>query len=640
MILTTIAAAVFLGILAQVLAERWKFPAILPLLLFGMVAGPQILGILHPSELGEFFKEFVHIGVAIILFEGGLSLSLDELRRVRGAVGNLLSLGMLVTWGASASLAHFFLDMPWSSASLFGAIVTVTGPTVIVPLLRHMIAPRQVKAILVSEGLIIDPIGAVLAYMVLQWIERAGIPPTRLAGELFTLAATGAVVGFAFGSLGNLFAKRRLASGDLRNLGILALVLMCFMASEHTSSESGILAVVVMGITMSAARIPDLEPLRNFKEQLTILLISILFVLLAAQLDLQAIVELGWGGAAVAAGLVLVVRPLSVLLSVFPGQLDWRGRTVLAMTAPRGIVAAAVASLAARELTQYGLAGGTTLEGLVYLVILVTGLWATMMAVLLPRWLGYLDDPSRQLAVLVGANPVTHGLAKSLQAEGRQAVVVDSVRSKLEALRGEGVSAVRGDARASATYERAGVERDTTVVFLTTNDELNVLAAELVHNEFGVEHPVATLQTPSPEFGSERRAWMDLLGGGAVDLPRWFERLRSGRAGFLTLVNTEPVREALEDLRERHPGRTVIVCGWREGEPHFRVREEALDTFERLTVLAAGEARNVLSPFEEGGEALPEEGLDRPLGEVEEESGAEAARGPLQGPPPGPVDAH
>lgn len=620
MILTTVAAAVFLGILAQVLAERWKLPAILPLLLFGIAAGPQALKVLNPEALGDFFRTFIHIGVAIILFEGGLSLHLPDLRRVGGPVGQLLSLGMAVTWVASAALAHYFLGLAWPIAALFGAIVTVTGPTVIVPLLRHMIAPRPVKTVLVSEGLIIDPIGAVLAYLVLQWILRAGIPPQEIARELFTLAATGALLGFAFGKLGDTFAKRRIGGGELRNLTVLALVLMCFLTAERFAPESGILAVVVMGVTMSAANIPDLEPLRAFKEQLTILLISVLFVLLAGQLDLQAVFDLGWPGLAVAVGMVVLVRPLSVFLSVFPKQMDAKQRTVLALLAPRGIVAAAVASLVARELTDHGVAGGAALEGLVYLVIVVTGLWATAMALGLPRWLGYIDDPSRRLVVLVGANPVSRGLAKVLQDEGRKVAVVDSVRAKLEELRRQGFGAVRGDARTSATYERAGVERDTQVLLMTTNDELNLLAAELVRGEFGVEHPVAALHTPSPELGSERRAWLDVLGGDAVDLVGWQEKLKTGHAGFLTLdVADDSLRDALEDLQENRSEDLVVVCSWPDGKPSFHVDAPTLAKARRVTVLAAGEVRNELMAASQQEPVEPSPG--EPSGEPPTEPG-------------------
>ncbi len=184
-----------LGIAGQIIAERFQLPAIMPLLVLGILCGPFGLAFVHPEALGDSLEALIHLGVAIILFEGGLSLDPQRLSKVGSAVGNLLTIGVAVTGVASAAVAHWAVDMPWATAALFGAIVTVTGPTVIVPLLRHMIAPRKVKTILLSEGLMVDPIGAILAYLVLQWIARAGIPFRALTGEVLTLAATGIVLG-------------------------------------------------------------------------------------------------------------------------------------------------------------------------------------------------------------------------------------------------------------------------------------------------------------------------------------------------------------------------------------------------------------------------------------------------------------
>lgn len=624
-ILTTLVAAVGLGIAAQILAERFRLPAILPLLLIGIAAGPQLLGVVTPGSLGAVLEEAIHIGVAVILFEGSLSLNLLQLREVGSAVRNLLTVGLVITGVGSAVLAQWVTGMPWTTAALFGAILTVTGPTVIVPLLRHMIAPRRVKTILVSEGLIVDPIGVVLAYLVLQWIERAGMPLPDLVMEVLILTLYGVGVGFIFGKLGQFFARTRVSSAELRNLTVLALVLVCYFLSELLQHQSGILAVVVMGITMSAANIPDLEPLRAFKEQLTTLLISTLFVLLAAQLDLGSIAALGWRGMVVAMALILVVRPLSVFLSVMPKQLTLKERTVLALTAPRGIVAAAVASLAALELTERGIAGGPQLEGLVYLSILVTGAWATLMALVLPKMLGFADDPSRRLTVLVGANTLSRELGLRLAEAGRKTIIVDSVPAKLQAFRSEGLDAVRGDARDADTYEKAGVERDTQVLLLTPNDELNLLAAELVHHEFGVEHPVVALQDPSPEFGSTRRTWMDLLGGRAFELSRWQRRLDSGYpgargSGTARLVDI-PVGETdvvdmLRVLEEDLPERVVPIVAWQGDDPRFRFRLAEAPRFDRVTMLVAQD-----SEVEQRLEALlaqaRERGAEEPM-EMEE----------------------
>jgi NhaP-type Na+/H+ or K+/H+ antiporter len=616
LLLQTVSVAVFLGIAAQVVADRFKLPAILPLLLFGVAAGPFGMGIVQPSSLGEGLEVFIKLGVAIILFEGGLSLDPHQLRRVGAAVRNLLTVGVLVTWLGAAWLAHAVIGMPWSTAALFGAIVTVTGPTVIVPLLRHMIAPRRVRTVLVSEGLIVDPIGAVLAYLVLQWIERADRPLAPLLTELLVLAVTGGVLGFVAGTVAKWSAGSRLVGRELRNLVILALLVGMFLLAELQAPESGILAAVVMGLTMSAAKIPDLEPLRAFKEQLTVLFISLLFVLLAARLDLAAIVDLGWRGIVVVFGLILVVRPIAVAVSVWPAHFDWRERLMLALTAPRGIVAAVVASLIAIKLRASGVAGAGALEGLVYLVIVVAGVWATVMAVVLPRLLGWTRDPSRRLTVLVGATPLAQALAAALVAEGRKVVVVDSVDHKLEPLRGGDVQTVRGDARDSSTYEQAGVERDTSVLALTTNDELNLIVAELVRGEFGVEHPAVALQRPPEELGRLRRAWVDVLGGQGVDVPAWVRDLENDRAAVVTIpLDDEEARLVAAERIEPAEEDSLFVCGWTGGTPSFGFPFEGLDRLERVTLLARnGEAREALEGLLGAGEKEAEEAV--PAGEV------------------------
>jgi NhaP-type Na+/H+ or K+/H+ antiporter len=587
-ILTTLVAAVALGIAGQIVAERFQLPAIMPLLVLGIFFGPFGLALVHPEALGNALEALIHLGVAIILFEGGLSLDPQRLSRVGSAVGNLLTIGVAVTGIASAAAAHWAVGMPRTTAALFGAVVTVTGPTVIVPLLRHMIAPREVKTILHSEGLIVDPIGAILAYLVLQWIERAGIPFTILTGEVVTLAATGIVLGFVAGALAKLILGTRLVGGELRNLTILALLMVCYLVSEHQAHQSGILAATVMGLTISAADLPDLVTVRAFKGQLTTLIISMLFILLAAQLDLGAVIALGWRGLVVVAALVGVVRPLSVALSIWPQQIDLRGRTVIALTAPRGIVAAAVASLAAREMGKAGLAGGAELEGLVYLTILVTGAWATVGALVLPKLLGYTDDPARLKAVLVGANALSENLARLLTSAGRSSVGIDASSWRLDRFRASGLPVVVGDARDAATYEDAGVERDSLVIATTTNDELNLLVAEMVRAEFGVEHPVVAIQQPPDELGRRSRAWIDLLGGGGIDVPKWIRKIEDGQAVEITIDPRSPEAQAALRAVEREDRSGVLrLVGFTDGEPVFSVDDPHLAQLDRLTLLAA-----------------------------------------------------
>ena len=586
-ILQTLVAAVFLGILAQIIAHRWRLPAILPLLILGMLCGPSGLSLFDPGALGHTLEVVVHLGVAIILFEGGLSLKLEQLRQVGTSLRNLLSIGTLVTWVGAAWLANFFTGIAWPTAALFGAIVTVTGPTVVAPLLRHLVAPKRARTLLLSEGLMIDPIGAVLAYFVLQWIERSGLHWQALSVDLLHLAATGAILGFAAGIVAVFAMRSRKLGDELRNLVTLALLLGCFLLAELQSPQSGILASMVMGLTVSGTASSDLHPLKSFKGQLTVLVISILFILLSGQLDLESIGRLGMAGALVVAGLILIVRPLAVFLSIPPSALSIRERLLLGLTAPRGIVAAAVASLSAIQLRAEGMdQDAATLEGLVYLVIIVTCTFSTVLAPVLPRWLGFTDDPSRRRVILVGAHTFSVHMARILGAEGWQAVVIDGVSRKLSGVRAERIVAVAGDARDAETYDRAGVERDTEVLALTANDELNLLVAELVRNEFGVEHPVVGLQNPPEELGSQRLPWIDLLGQGNLNLPKWSQLLSEGKAWLTTLELTPLQTAELADVLRENASQAVLICGWRaDGRPVFHLSATPLKDFKKLTLL-------------------------------------------------------
>ncbi|MEM1177789.1 MAG: sodium:proton antiporter [Acidobacteriota bacterium] len=603
LILETIVAAVFLGILAQVVAHRFKLPAILPLLILGMACGPSGLKLFHPGSLGNTLEVIVHLGVAVILFEGGLSLDLNQLRQIGGPLRNLLTVGTAVTGVGAAVIAHWAVGVSWPTAALFGAIVTVTGPTVIQPLLRHMVAPKKVRTLLLSEGLMIDPIGAVLAYLVLQWIERAGLGFRSVFVELLGLAVTGSILGLVAGFMAVQAVKRRFLSEELRNLVILALLFGAFLWAELQAETSGILAAVVMGLVVSFAHIPDMSPLKAFKGQLTVLFISVLFILLSGQLDLNAMRELGWEGALVVVGLILIVRPLSVFASIPGKAFDLREKTLVALTAPRGIVAAAVASLSAIALRDHGQQeDAVLLEGLVYLTILATCTWATIMATWLPRWLGYDGDPSRRRVVMVGANGLSTALSKLFRERQWTVVVVDGVRSKLATLQKGGIVGVPGDARDAVTYENAGVERDAQLLAMTTNDELNLLVAELVRDEFGVEHPVVLVQQRSEEFGSLRRAWADVLSGQDLNLPAWSRRLEDGTAELRTidLPQDEIRRQMYRSLIAEGSRRVVQLIGWHGHQPIFDPREDEFRDAKTVTVMMTPQGAEELDSILEG----------------------------------------
>jgi hypothetical protein len=283
-----------------------------------------------------------------------------------------------------------------------------------------------------------------------------------------------------------------------------------------------------------------------------------------------------------------VIRPLAVALSVWPSQLDGKGRTVVALTAPRGIVAAAVASLAAREMGKADLTGAAELEGLVYMTILVTGAWSTIAALALPKILGYMDDPARRKAVLIGANALSETVARILSSAGRTTAVVDASSWRLDRFRVAGLRSVVGDARDAATYEEAGVERDSLVVAVSTNDELNLLVAEMVRAEFGVEHPIVAIQQPPEELGRRSRAWIDLFGGRSVDVPKWNRKIDNEQVSEVTIDPQSPEAvEALHAVEHDHRNGALRLVGFKGDEPILQVDDVGLAQLDRLTLLVA-----------------------------------------------------
>ncbi|MBD3815931.1 MAG: cation:proton antiporter, partial [Halothiobacillus sp.] len=300
-ILITLTGIIVTGIGAQWLAWRLKVPAILFLLGIGLLLGP-LTGLLDPNALlGDLLFPFVSLAVAVILFEGALTLQFKELKGVGSAVWLLVTLGAFVTWVIASYAAYFFVGLPPLVAALFGAIVIVTGPTVIVPLLRIVRPSVKVSTLLRWEGIIIDPIGAVVAVLVFEYILMRTVPAHANAGltaiiiPFLELIGVGMVLGLVGGYLLGLILRRHLLPEYLVNVVVLATVLAVFTASNLMADESGLIAVTVMGILLANMRAVPLAEILHFKESLTILFISGLFILLAARIQPAMFSSIGFG---------------------------------------------------------------------------------------------------------------------------------------------------------------------------------------------------------------------------------------------------------------------------------------------------------------------------------------------------------
>lgn len=372
----TFAVALAAGMLTHVVARKLQVPELVLLLAVGVLLGPEILGVIRPESLGTALDYVVGMSVAVILFEGGLNLNLGRLRGEQVIVRRLVTLGALITAMGGTLAARHVMGWDLRVSFLFGSLVVVTGPTVITPLVRRISVRSNLRTILEAEGVLIDPIGAIGAVVVLEFVltsAEPGVDPgmTELL-RLPTRLLLGAGIGVAGGiTMGLLLCNEEFLPRGLENVTTLALVLALFEVSEAIQAESGIMAAAVAGIVVGNMETHVEEELKHFKEQLTVMLLGLLFVLLASTVELEAIAGLGWRGIATVAVLMVVVRPASIWLCSLGTGLDLREKLFLGWISPRGIVAAAVASLFARTLPGDA-ADGAAFQALVFSVIAVT----------------------------------------------------------------------------------------------------------------------------------------------------------------------------------------------------------------------------------------------------------------------------
>ncbi len=479
-------AIVGLGICAQWVAWRVRVPSILLLLAMGLLAGP-ITGFMDPNELlGDLLQPLVSLSVAVILFEGGLSLKVRELRDISGVFLRLTTIGVAMSWLGGMLAAHQFLGFSWSLSALLGAILVVTGPTVIGPILRHLRLGGQVGALLKWEGIVIDPVGAILAVVVFI-VARSGISPEATRGVLLDLGQT-VLVGLALGGAGALVlaqAMRRFWIPDsLQNAVSLSLVFLVATVANRLGAEAGLLAVTVMGVVLANQKSVPIKHLVEFKENLSVLLISSLFIILSARLRLEDFKELGWGSVLFVGALILVVRPASVLISTMGTKLGWRERAFLCWMAPRGIVAVAVTSVFGLEMERAGYAEAAQMVPVTFLTVFVTVLLYGLSAEPLAKRLG-LSRPNPQGVLFLGANAEARSMAQALAGEGCPVLLVDTNWENVRRARMAGLPRYYGSALAEQTLDDIDFSELGRLVALTANNEANSLACLRYAELFG-----------------------------------------------------------------------------------------------------------------------------------------------------------
>ncbi len=512
---------VFAGISAQVCGEFLKIPSIVLLLIFGIALGGDGFGILHPSEFGIGLEVLVALAVAVILFEGGLNLKLKELNEVSGSLRNLVTIGTIITLVGGGLAAHYLAEFPWAIAFLYASLVVVTGPTVVGPLLKQVAVDRKVATLLEGEGVLIDPVGAILAVVVLDTILNVDAGLGEVASGLALRLGIGAIIGAVGGWLmGQFLRVATFLSEDLKNLLVLAGIWGLFGFAQSVRGESGLMTAVVAGIVLRAFSIPEERLLRRFKSQLTVLCVSVLFILLAADLSIASIFALGWGSFFTVAVLMFVVRPISVALCTANSDLDWKQKFFVAWVAPRGIVSASVASLFAIILTEKGFNGGASIKALVFLTILMTVFIQGLSAKWIARQLKITSIEARG-AVIVGSSPLSRLLAQLFQQQGESVVIIDTDPKACEVARTEQLEVYQSSALDGDVLEEIGISSMGAFVALTNNGEVNLVLAQRIMEEFHPPRVAAFFEQGEPDNTIANKSKISQVFGGGFSVKVW-----------------------------------------------------------------------------------------------------------------------
>jgi NhaP-type Na+/H+ or K+/H+ antiporter len=539
--------AIAAGVFARAIANFFRVPSIVFLLLFGVALGGNGLNLVQPRLLGDGLEAIVSISVALILFDGGLNLQLKELGKVSASLRNLITIGTLITLIGGGIAAYWLSEFPWTIAFLYAALVVVTGPTVVNPILEEIGLDRRLATILEGEGVLIDAIGSVLAVVVLDVALNPTFGAFEVVSDLGLRLGIGGMLGAIAGwLLGKFLQRATFLAEDTKSAVVVAAVLGLFGIAQEIQSESGLTAVVLMGIVLRASEIPNSRALLKFKSQLVALIVSVLFILLSANLSIPSIFALGWGGVQTVLFLMFVVRPINVIVSTWNSSFTWRQKAFLAWCAPRGIVAASVASLFSILLTERGVNGGESIKALVFLTIAMTVFLQGLSAKFVAKLLG-LNQPDISGLVVVGSNPIGILVARLFQANGQRVSLIDTSADLCKQAAEYDIPAFVSNGLDAKSLAEAGLDSVGTFVALTVNTDVNIVIAQLAAKEF---NPPKVFAVYIKEVESDRNGLPEVQQAFSARVPikTWNQYIlqREVRVGEFLLIEEE-----LEDQLNR-----------------------------------------------------------------------------------------
>ncbi|MEZ4813169.1 MAG: cation:proton antiporter [Caldisericia bacterium] len=596
-----IAIAFALGAAGILASSKLKLPSILFYLVIGISAGLLFgesgLGLISHDQLNSFSSSIIGPIVGLIIFEGAMALNLEKLRATSKPVTNLIIFGMPITIVFTAILARVLFGIDWLPAILIGAILSVTGPTVITPLFKRVDVRPSIEKILSAEGILADVVGAVISILVLEFILSHGTPAaiiSQLIGRIIIGCASGFVIGWGAVTTIKLANLKETAPAVAITF---ATALLAYMIPEilFNQPESGIISAAVAGLVMGNMKYKERKACLEFKGEIVTLAISMVFVILAATIDLQTLASNGWLGVLFAFGVIIFVRPLMVFTSTMGLVLTAREKFYLSLTGPRGIVAASVASLAAVQLAEAYPHDGTMIKALVFIVIIVSVTFVSFMAKPLARMLEVVP----MKVIIVGANAIGIELAGILEKRGDRVVMIDIDPIKVEEATKCGFDVVLGDATMLSDLKKVVVSDAKHLILVTTSDSKNLMIAQIARSKCGIENIVCMISKP------ERMEAFEKLGirtmSPTISSAQTIESLIHHSSAFsllgesdgnviadeLTLSNPNVFGKTLREVGL--PNGVIVALIRRHGTAHIPLGDFALQKGDIATVFARRE---------------------------------------------------
>ncbi len=590
-----------LGFVSQLLADKLEIPSIVFLLGFGIILGPELLGIIEPKGFMSYLSVLTSFSVAIIVFEGGINLDLREIKDISSSILGLITIGVAVTCVITALLSRYLLDLGWGLSFLFGALITATGPTVTRPLMRQCRVRSRISQIIEFEGVLNDPISALLAVVIFSMISSDAVSFVGVFNFLGRLAF-GTAVGLIGGFLVIYIYKNFEFSKQYSRLSSVIFALAIFISADIFIPEAGIMAVAVASIFIGSNNFPHKEAVIEFKEDISIFLLSIIFIILAALVSFEDILEILPWGLVVVFGIILFARPIAVYLSTLNSSLKPNEIGYISLIGPKGVVPAAMATFFAFELD----ASGGTILGLVFLTIIIAVIFTGTLSNPLANYLGV-----KPMEIIVaGGGGVGGRLAERLHARGEDVVVIDLDKEKLKELEEKGIRTVHGSAGKQEVLEKACLDRTKFLVASTNDDQANLMVCQTAKSKFGVDEEKIVARVNDEE---NFQAFEDLgiksmnpdlssaiILENLVERPEIFNMMEIGRKGDIVEVsvkNEEIIGKKLKNIYQeatgtykRFPKESLIVLVRRGEEDIIPHGDLVFEEGDRITILGREKA--------------------------------------------------